>query len=186
MKIIELNSKNIVDGFNDVISKRKECCVYGIPDNNFIYVGRGNTINDEFAKKHNVKVLEIPNEGGTIVISKGDLDYGIFKYDGFNIIDGLLKYAVECLKVKIKGIYLDGNDLIVEENGVKYKLGSGSSRDLGNRYIYTALHFSVNVDVDLIKGICKKEMIKIPKALSDYGIDAKKLYDMMKNKLEEL
>ena len=184
MEIIELNSKNIIAGFDDIISSHKECIVYGVPDDNYIYVGRGNTINEDFAKKHNVKVLEIPNEGGTIVISKGDVDIGIFRYNGFgdgqNISNKILKH----LKEKIPNIELFNNDFSIKDDDKIYKLGSYSSRDLGDRYVYTAIHLSININLELIKGICKKEMVKIPKALSEYGITTEEMISEI-YKLEE-
>ena len=57
------------------------------------------------------------------------------------------------------------NDLLVDG----YKCGSYMSRNIDG-VIYTAIHISINMDVDLIKSICTKPMVKIPKGLSEFGI----------------
>ena len=39
-----------------------------------------------------------------------------------------------------------------------------------NGVVYTAIHISIGMDLDLIKAICTKPMVKTPKGLQDYGI----------------
>jgi hypothetical protein len=170
MKIIELTAQNILDGFKDVISNRKQCFVYGIPDNNYVFPGTNNIIDEDFCKSKGVKLLPIPNQGGVIVLSKGDVEIGIFQDNGWDVWKNYLNLLCEKLKEKVPNIEVVGNDLVIDG---KYKCVGSSSRNLGdakNPYIYTAVHISINMDLELIKNICKKEMVKIPKGLSEYGI----------------
>ena len=188
MEIIELTAQNIIEGFNNVISNRKQCFVYGIPDNNYVFQGTTQMCDCEYCEENNIKILPIPNEGGVIVLSKGDVEIGIFKDSGWNICTDFMKALCERLKGKVPNIEVVGNDLIIDG---KYKCVGSSSRNLGdakNPYIYTAVHISLNINLELIKHICQKEMKKIPKGLSDYGFTTEEIVDLVKdiyNKLEQ-
>lgn len=169
MKIIELTAQNIMEGFSDVISNRKQCFVYGIPDNNYVFTGTTNTCDCEYCEENNIKLLPIPNEGGVIVLSKGDVEIGIFKDNGWDICNNFMNALCEKLKERVPNIEVVGNDLVIDG---KYKCVGSSSRNLGdakNSYVYTAAHISLSVNMELINHICKKEMVKIPKGLGDYG-----------------
>lgn len=179
MEIIELTAQNIMEGFSEVISKKKECFVYGIPDNNYVFTGTTNTCDCEYCEKNNIKLLPIPNEGGVIVLSEGDVEIGIFKYNGWKVCERFMKLLCEKLKEKIPNIEVVGNDLVIDG---KYKCVGSSSRNLGdvkNPYIYTALHISLNVDLELIKHICKKPMNKIPKGISEYGYTTEEIKNII-------
>ena len=188
MEIIELTAQNIIEGFNDVISNRKQCFVYGIPDDNYVFQGTTNLCDCDYCSKYNIKILPIPNEGGVIVLSKGDVEIGIFKDSGWNLCDKFMQELCDRLKEKVPGIAKIDNDLMIDG---KYKCAGSSSINLGdsrNPYIYTAAHISLNVDMELINHICLKEMKKIPKGLSDYGLTTQELVDMVidiYNKLEQ-
>lgn len=186
MKIIELTAQNILDRFNDVISNRKQCFVYGIPDNNYVFPGTNNIIDEKFCTSRDVKLLPIPNQGGVIVLSKGDVEIGIFKDNGWDVCENYMKALCDKLKEKVTNIEVDGNDLIIDR---KYKCVGSSSRNLGdakNPYIYTAIHISLSVDLELIQHICKKEMVKIPKGLGDYGITTEEIVDLVTKLAKEI
>ena len=179
MEIIELTAQNIMEGFNDVISNRKQCFVYGIPDNNYVFTGTTQTCDCEYCEKNDIKLLPIPNKGGVIVLNKGDVEIGIFKDNGWDICENFMKALCERLKEKIPNIEVVGNDLVIDG---KYKCVGSSSRNLGdakNPYIYTALHISLTVDLDLIQHICQKEMVKIPKGISEYGYTTQEVVDII-------
>lgn len=188
MEIIQLTAQNIIEGFHDVISNRKQCFVYGIPDDNYVFQGTTHMCDCEYCEENNVKILPIPNEGGVIVLSKGDVEIGIFKDNGWDTCDKFMQELCEKLKDKVPNITVDGNDLIIDG---KYKCVGSSSRNLGdaiNPYIYTAAHISLNVDMELINHICLKEMKKIPKGLGEYGLTTEDITDMVidiYNKLEQ-
>lgn len=185
MEIIELNAQNIIEGFNDVISNKKQCFVYGIPDNNYVFQGTTHLCDCDYCDKNGVKILPIPNEGGVIVISKGDVELGIFKDNGWDICEKYMRKLCEHLKERIPSINYEGNDLIIDG---KYKCVGSSSRNLdyNNPYIYTAVHISLNVNLDLINHICQKEMKKIPKGLSDYGFTTDEILEISKETLREI
>lgn len=186
MEIIELTAHNIMEGFSNIISNKKECFVYGIPDNNYVFTGTSNLCDLEYCKENNIKLLPIPNEGGVIVLSKGDVEIGIFKNNGWLICKNFMNDLYKKLKDIVPNISIEGNDLIIDE---KYKCVGSSSRNLGdakNPYIYTAIHISLNINLDLIKNICKKPMNKIPKGLGDYGITTEEMVELVKEIANEI
>ena len=61
------------------------------------------------------------------------------------------------------------------------KVASWARATLITGWVQTVAHFSVNVDVDLIRQICTKPMVKVPGALSDYGITAEMIWDDIKD-----
>lgn len=189
MEIIEMNAHNVIDGFNEVIKNRKQCFVYGVPDGNYVFTGTTNSCNCEYCEKNNVKILPIPNEGGVIVVNKGDVEIAIFKDNGYDICRKYMKILFNELKTKIPNISLEGNDMMIDG---KYKCIGSSSRNLSHPltpYVYTAIHISLDVDLELIKHICQKEMKKIPKGLSEYGFTTEEVINISidaLNKLEDL
>lgn len=56
-------------------------------------------------------------------------------------------------------------------------MASGAEIRVGDnlKNVYNTYQISINQDIEAIKHICKKEMIKIPKALSDFGITAEEI-----------
>lgn len=179
MEIIELTAQNITEGFNDIIDNKKQCFVYGIPDKTYVFKGTDDMCDCNYCINNNIEILSIPNGGGAIVLNSGDVEIGIFKDNGWNIINDFMDALCEKLKQKILNVKVVGNDLIIDE---KYKCCGSSSRNLGdakNPYIYTAIHISLAVNLDLIGYICKKEMVKIPKGLKDWGISTPDVLKMV-------
>lgn len=185
MEIVQLTAQNIMEGFAEIISNKKECFVYGIPDNNYVFTGTTNMCNCEYCEEQGIRLLPIPNEGGVIVLSEGDVEIGIFKYNGWNICEKYMRKLCEHLKERIPSIDYEGNDLIIDG---KYKCAGSSSRNLdyNSPYIYTAVHISLSVDLNLIDHICQKEMKKIPKGLSDYGFTTEEIVEISKETLNEI
>ena len=181
MKILELNSENVISEINNIISRQEECMVWGIPDNHYAFTGyQNNIINYNNIDKYNVRILNFPNEGGAIITSKGDLDLGHFSKDINNTFNIDVANKLETyLKNKNINAQFIGNDLIVDN---KYKCGSFSSRRFKD-LLYSAFHISINVNLQIIRDICIKPMSdnKIPKGLSDYGITTEEIKNLIIN-----
>ena len=185
MEIIELTAQNVVTGITNIIKEQRECVVYGVPYNNYVFVGRNteDQYNKEYCEQHNIELLQFPNQGGVIVLSSGDFDIGHFSKDhdtGFNF-----KFAevfINYLKNKGINASLEGNDILIDN---KYKCGSFSSRIYGE-ILYSAFHISIGMNLDLISNICTKPMVKIPKGLREYGIDTEEVKHLFLNFLSSL
>jgi hypothetical protein len=184
MEFIKISPRNFMEVLTDAIVNKKEIAYGGIGDEEIVLTGRNNQINDNYCIKNNIRVEHTANEGGTIVVQDGDIEFGFFKYNGFD--DGLEVMTRICDKLKETlgdRITINSNDLFVDG---KYKVGSYSSVNVGDRLIYTGCHISMSVNIEHIQNICLKEMKKIPKGLSDYGIDVYELYEYIEKVLKEV
>ena len=184
MEFIKISPRNFMQVLTDAIVNKKEIAYGGIGDEEIVLIGRNNQINDNYCSCNNIRVEHTANEGGTIVVQDGDIEFGFFKfngfYDGLEVMTQICDYLKETLGDRIN---LRDNDLMVDN---LYKVGSYSSVNVGDRLIYTGCHISMSVNFEHISNICLKEMIKIPKGLSEYGIDVNSLYEFIEKLLKEL
>ena len=177
MKIEELFIENAVQRMKEIIQSKTEIVVYGVPTVPYILTGATNIEGKDFEFDGKTKVLSLPNIGGTLIMSEGDLDIGHFKLGFNNFNERFGKELLEYLSKKNIKCEWVGNDLIVDS---KYKVASYSSV-MYDGLLYSAFHISVNIHLDIIKKVCKKEMVKIPRGLSDYGITTEELKKLLFN-----
>ena len=123
-------------------------------------------INYEYVASNDIMIWNIGNTGGTIVECIGDIGIVVLKKQGWDIGKRFLMYLKSKISEKVENVEINGNDIIIDG---KYKVASCASVNLGDNVIYTAIHLSYNPDIELIKNICTKSMIKIPKGLKEYG-----------------
>ena len=178
--LYNINPRNFLEVLFKAISDKEECSYSGIGDEELVLAGK-NEINENYCKENNIRYERTPNEGGTIVIQSGDIEFGKFKYNGFDEPNRIMNEIYEYLKEKGLNIKYEANDLLVDDI---YKVGSCSSTNVGDRLIYTGCHISMSVNLEHIQNICLKPINKIPKGLNDYGIDVNELYQFINTILE--
>lgn len=163
----QLYEYNIQEKLLTAIKNQQEGLYYLIPSKTVAFVGYGNTINTETARKANVLEINVNNEGGVIVSEPNSLAIGFLSKNTQNKANEDFAIAFQkWLKVKGINIVIQENDLLVD--GI-YKVASFSSRRFGD-ILFSAFHISYNVDINIIKLLCKKPMKKIPKGLIEYGV----------------
>lgn len=177
----EIKPSNFMEVLGNAIANKEECSYSGISDGEVVLKGK-NTINGDYCRKHNIRVENTYNEGGCIIDFEGDIEFGVFKYNGFEIPELIMKKLHEYLKEKGLNVVLDNNDILVDG----YKCGSCSSVNVGDRLIYTGCHISMSVNLEHIKNICTKEMHKVPKGLSEYGITSLEMYNYVNMILNDI
>jgi len=95
-----------------------------------------------------------------------------------HFVDMLYRY----LRDKHLNVQINGNDILVDG----YKVSGNFSQYIGpKRDTLFGIHISLNVDLDVIKHYCDKEMNKIPKGLSEYGITREELLDVFYKFVDE-
>ena len=139
--------------------------------------GNQNDCDFEYCKEHNIPVYNVKRDGGTIVYAKVtvniamifDVKYGWIS-ENFN--SHLINYLKEHISLE-HTIEPNANDILIDG----YKVASGTELRVGENLekIYAVFQLSINQDIEAIKHICKKEMVKIPKALSDFGITTEEI-----------
>lgn len=161
--MLKLKTKQLIQILPSVINNGG--AMYQITDFPLVSVGIQEDINEQYCIDNNIPVYRIKRSGGPIVSSVGDYDFVIVeKNNKFRQPQILTKLLTLLVSKNIK-VEFENNDLLVDG----YKVASYACRDVPGG-LYTAIHISMSVNMELIKNICKKEMIKVPKGLYDFGI----------------
>lgn len=111
---------------------------------------------------------------GCIVAVKGNVVIDIKRRleGGECLSDRFAKALCEYLKNKgLDSVRCDNNDVLVDD----YKVASGAETVLPNGLNYMGFQISISQDLEAIRKICKKPMLKVPKALSEYGITTEEI-----------
>ena len=116
------------------------------------------------------EIVESYNNAGTIVSNAGDVLVGHFcePYNGW--YDRFIEQFIDWLKSKGLNAEFVDNDILVDG----YKV-CGMCVTRYGRIDYTGGIISVNTNIDHIKAICKKPMVKVPKGLSEWGITSEEV-----------
>lgn len=176
MEIIKTNFDDVSGLVEDILKNQKEAVLYTVSDQYCAVVGSNGGASISAIKNAGIKCVEINHEGGTIVISPGDIDIGIFTkgYAGRDYRDRLVDKLLTKLAEKSYWAACVDNDILVDGKKV---VGFGS-RMFGG-ILYTAIHISVNIDLDLIRKICTKPMQKTPDGLINYQINTKDVLEIL-------
>lgn len=176
MRIIPVTLDTVTEEVAKVLYSNQEASIYCIADAKSAVVGTNHGADLDAIARENVKLIQISHEGGTIVLSPGDVDIGIFTkgYSGQEYRDKIIKKVIKLIEPSGAQIIEEGNDVLVDGKKV---IGHGSR--MYGEILYTAIHISINADLELIKKICTKPTKKIPGSLSDYGIKAEDLKNII-------
>ncbi len=133
--------------------------------------------NTEYCDEHGISYYKGKIDSiGTGVVTKGSLVLTVKRkmVNGGESLSDSFSKALSAYFVNkgLPSVRQDNNDILVD-NG---KVASGGEIVI-NGFNYMGYQISVNQDLDAIKNICTKPMLKIPKALSEFGITT----DEMKN-----
>lgn len=132
-----------------------------------VHLGIDEDINEEYCVQNNIPVFRVQRTGGAIVSNTGDFDFVVVNNNtNTNQIPPLFSKLVHLLVSKNISFKMENNDLLLDG----YKVASYAYRLIPNGMTYTAMHISMSVKMELIQNICKKEMRKVPKGLSDFGV----------------
>lgn len=176
----------ILDTYKDVINiavqNKQETSFYAILPKNIVYKGKGG-INEEYCKEHDIDIYNSIDFGGGIVGFKGDIVFIVIKQDGFEIDKQLAEIVNDFLIKQGLNTKYDNNDILVDDI---YKVASYSSTNIGDNVIYNAIQITFNADPEIIKEICKKDSVKIPRGLNFYNINENELLQTILNYVASL
>lgn len=177
MEIVKLPVRKTIKKIMNCVDLGKEVIILCLADETVI--GHGiyeDAYDGEYCRKNKIPMLNANFSGGACVIFEGDINF-VCCHKGFSDFG---KRAIEVVReyLKQKGlpVTIEGNDLIVNEDNVRYKVGSTASTYINDdEFTETVVHISITVDNDLIERICRKPMEKIPKGLLDYKVTASEI-----------
>lgn len=167
---------NIEKELVNLITNMSEEIIYCIHENPLVFKSKEGEINSTYCETCGIRICNSFNMGGIIVANKEDINMAIMKREGWNVGKDVLQYIKDRLSYKISNITINNNDILIDD---KYKVISFASINANNRLIYTCLHFSFNPNIELIKNICIKDMVKIPRGLYDYGVSQEEILEIV-------
>ena len=122
-----------------------------------------------------INVFRAWHMGGTIICFPGDLSVMELKMGPSDFGQTAIQRVRDYLVSIGCQADVDDNDLIVSGE----KCGSWACMSESG-YAQTVVHFSVNMDVELVGRVCTKPMVKTPGALSKYGVTADDLLEVIR------
>ena len=146
---------------------------YVVVDTPVAIVYRKTQVDEEVCKELGYEIVESYNNAGTIVSNAGDVLIGHFYHPENGWYDRFIAYFIGWLRDKGLNAEFVSNDITVDG----YKV-CGMCVNRYGRIDYTGGIISMNVQMDHIKAICKKPMVKVPKGLYDYGITTEEVEQM--------
>lgn len=146
----------------------------------FVQTGITHTADLDKARELGLPIWRAEHLGGTIICFPGDLSMCLVTWGNSmpDFGERSMEAVAELLEERGAVVTYDNNDVLADGK----KVASWARATLVSGFVQTVLHFSVNVDLELIKEICIKTMEKVPGALSDYGITADMIWQRIKKK----
>lgn len=176
MKII--NQNQVLGELADGLKTQSRCVIvkYTQPQVNY---GFDDKPNFKYCDEANIPCVDIGRRGGTFVVNKDDLGFGFITKGVDNRIGELLyNEFFEFLKSRGLNVEQISNDILVDGYKV-FGWASHYYQEFGA--IYITSHITLSVDVELIKKVCIKPMVKVPKGLNDFGVQQKEVIEFLEN-----
>lgn len=139
--------------------------------------------NKDYCDQNDIVVVFSRNTGGNIINFKEDFNLAIMGEEKENMATLKLFLEKFAAFLKEKGLELCfvGNDFMLEN----HKVGSFAVKQLhrqnGARQSYIVIHLSVVADLEIIKKICLKPMVKVPRGLTEFGLTREEIQDFILN-----
>lgn len=182
MEIQELYNKSAFDVITNAIANKDEKIILGISSGLIVAMGDGIKANEQYCLDNNIPILPFPNSGGCIVIYPDDIVCALLTKDVTNtFVLRFLELFANWLRKHRLNAEFTGNDILIDG---QYKVASGSVATFNSDFAYMPIHISMRVDLEQIKSICNKPMVKIPKGLEDYGFNPYQIKDAVVMLLE--
>lgn len=170
-----VNNQSAAAAAKDLIEKQSDGLVLLLSSELAVVYGYPQYIDVNACIRSGAFLYQAWHLGGAIVCFPGDLSIMELKNGGSNFGCESISAVRDMLESRKIGALIDGNDLMVNAR----KCGSWA-RTSDRGYTQTVVHFSINSDVQTIRELCTKPMVKIPGALSDYGITAEDIWTTVK------
>ena len=146
---------------------------YLVVDTPIVGVYRKSQVDEEICDTLGYEIVETYNNASTVVHKKGDILFGHFAQPENGWYNRFIDYFVNWLKSKGLNAEFTDNDILVDG----YKV-CGMAITRYGRIDYTAGFIDIDTNLDHIKAICKKPMVKVPKGLGEYGITTEEVEQM--------
>ena len=173
MQILNVKQTDWVSAARKHIMNGSHCIFHTVIESPVVLVHSTTQIDLSICTLLRYDVYEDFHNGGTIVTNPGDVGFGIFDSVNNNWSSRFKEYLVNWLRGKGLEASADSNDILVDG----YKVCATCVTRYGT-IDYTSILVGINTNLEHIKQICKKPMVKIPKGLSEYGITTEEVEHM--------
>lgn len=173
MNAVKVKSRDAVSTILDFIKNKKSGVAYCVHDEKSVFVTEIGGIDAERCEELGYTILETQHTGGAVVVSEGDISVVHFGWVGNEWMHSFARYLIERYRGMGLDASFDGNDVLIEG----YKI-SGLSATIYGHIQYSTIHIGINTNLDHIKAVCKKPMVKVPRGLSEWGITTEEVEEM--------
>ena len=173
MEYYKVKQPNTVSEIEKNIQGGYHTGFYVLVETPVVFVHREKQVDEETCNALGYEIYEAYYNGGTIVGNEGDIAFAHFSHIGNGWMENFIEHFLDWLKGKGLNAVYESNDILVDG----YKVCGMCTTRYG-RIDYTAGFISLNTNLDHIKQICKKPMVKVPKGLSEYGITTEEVEQM--------
>lgn len=188
MNITKVSIGNWFEHIQTYLQHKEEHLCYSVQEQTEVTYGSQNDCDLEYCEEHNIPAYNLRGQAGCIVHPQGNIGigfvYSVQKYKVFALAYIFLPKLRDYLISKGLNATIDHNDLLVDG----YKVGSVDEYqyDVPNAWCYGIMQISINQDIEVIEHACKKPMVKIPKALSEYGITTEEIKNWLLETVNKL
>lgn len=142
-------------------------------DKTMVQLGNPSSYDIEAINEYDFTVWQSAHKAGTIVCFPGDISFYYITKDANQLGKGVIDKAISYLKsLDLPDVELHNNDILISG----HKVASWAEIRLPCGMVQSLAHFSINVDVEVIKKVCTKNVCKNPGSLSEYGVTTEMLY----------
>ncbi len=173
MDVVKVASKDATVTIQDFIVNQKHGFAYCVHDEKLAFVAKDEDVNADACEEYGYMILDTRHTGGVVVVNRGDISVVFFGAVGNQVMQDFAMYLIDRYKEKGLNATYEGNDVLIDG----YKISGLSATPYGHIQ-YSTIHIGVNTNLDHIKAICKKPMVKVPKGLSEYGITTEEVEQM--------
>lgn len=134
--------------------------------------------NSNYNNDENYEIIKTQHCGGVGVIFP--LDLGFTWINNRSILGDIVNDVCFYLIEKNVPVYGEGNDIMINDKKL-----FGTMSVFNNDKYYEGIFLSFNTDTEVIKKICKKEMVKVPVGLAEYKITPEEMITLCQNLIKK-
>ena len=173
MKILKIPQKNWVSETTKHIMGGLHNTGYCIVESPIVITYRKNQINESLCEQLGYEIYELFSNSGTFVSNAGDVGIGHCGTIDNDWCSRFIHYFVNWLNKRGLQATTEKNDILVDG----YKV-CGMCVTRYGLIDYSCGLIGINTNLEHIKQICTKPMVKVPKGLSEYGITTEEVEQM--------
>lgn len=167
----------------DILGMEEEIALIGVHKRPLLCTGRIDSSDLHVARALGYDIATVEHLGGTIICSPGDISFAANVFgDPVGTENRFLDAMLAYLSNFSSDVVRSENDILLD--GKKVTSAAGARRNNGFGVFYA--HCSVNTNLDMIRRLCTKKMVKVPGRLADYDVPIEELKKVfLRNVLNE-